>query len=116
MTITLDQLVIFAVRGKNLELAKERIEAGGNINYQDSKHGSALLAAINNKDEGLLQLLIDNGVNLNQDNSHGICPLEIALHHSSSGIVKKLAWCGAQLNKKSRPHWQEKLEACLRDS
>ncbi len=115
MTFTLNQKVIFAVRGKNLELLKERIDAGGDVNYQDPKFGSALTEAINNKNEEQVQLLIDRGVNLNAENSHGVVPLEVALHSSSGDIVRKLAWAGAKLHSRSRPHWKKQLEACLRD-
>ena len=42
MSFTINQKVIFAVRAKNLELLKERISDGGDINYQDPIHSSAL--------------------------------------------------------------------------
>ncbi len=115
MAFTLDQQIIFAVRAGNLELVKERIEAGGDLNYQDSKHGSALVSAINNGDEVILQFLIDNGADVNGENSYGIVPLEIALHHANNNIVRKLSWSGAKLNSRSQPHWKERLEACLND-
>jgi ankyrin repeat protein len=113
MTFTIDQKIIFAVRGKNLDLVKERISEGGDVNHQDPKHGSALIAAINNNDHDMIQYLIDNGANVNAENSHGIVPLEIALHHSSDEVVRKLSWSGAKLKSKTRPHWKERLESCL---
>jgi ankyrin repeat protein len=115
MTFSLDQQVIFAVRARNLDLVKVRIEAGGDINYQDPKHGSALVSAINNEDEAILQFLIESGVNVNAENPHGIVPLEVALHHANNSIVRKLSWSGAKLSSRSRPHWKERLGACLND-
>ena len=115
MAFTINQKVIFAVRGRNLDLLKERISKGGDINYQDPEHGSALITAIKNEDETILQYLLENGVNVNTENSHGIVPLEVALHQSNDDIVKKLSWSGAKLNSRSRPHWKERLEACLKN-
>ena len=115
MVFTINQKVIFAVRGGNLELLKERINDGGDINHQDPTHGSALAAAINNEDEVILQYLIESGVNVNAENSHGIVPLEIALHQSSDWVVRKLSSSGAKLKSRARPHWKKRLLACLKD-
>ncbi|MGB0204288.1 MAG: ankyrin repeat domain-containing protein [Neptuniibacter sp.] len=116
MAFTLDQQIIFAVRARNLELVMERIEAGGDLNYQDSMYGSALVSAINNGDEVILQFLIDSGADVNAENVHGIVPLETALHQANRNIVRKLSWSGAKLKSRSRPHWKELLEACLNDN
>ena len=115
MAFTLDQKIIFAVRARNLELVKERIKAGGDLNHQDSMYGSALVSAINNGDEVILQFLIDSGADVNAENPHGIVPLEIALHHANSNIVRIFSWSGAKLNSRSRPHWKERLDECLND-
>ena len=113
MAFTLNQLTIFAVRARNLDLLKERVDAGGDINYQDPGHGSALVAAINNDDEEIIQCLLDHGVNVNAENGHGIVPLEVALHHSSDNVVRQLSWAGAKLSSRCRPHWKERLKLCL---
>ena len=114
MSSNIDQKLIFAVRGRNLELVKERLAEGGNINHQDPKHGSALIAAINNDDVSLIQYLIENGVDVNAENKYGVVPIEVALHHSTDEVVRLLAWSGARVKSKVRPHWQERLESCLR--
>ena len=113
--INLKPKVIFAVRGGNLELLKKRIEAGGNLNYQDSHYGSALVSAIGNSDAEVLMYLIKNGVEVNAENSHGIVPLEVALHHSNTSFVRLLFYAGAKLSSRSRPYWKKRLEACLSD-
>ncbi|WP_462160143.1 ankyrin repeat domain-containing protein [Pseudoalteromonas sp. GB56] len=112
----MDQKVIFAARGCNLELLKERIACGGNINYQDTKYGSALISAINNSDFPMVLFLIENGADVNAENAYGIVPLEVALQQSTDEIVRILAWSGARLKSRSRPHWRERLELCLRNS
>ncbi len=114
MLLTIHQEVIFAARGKNLELLKQRLSAGGNINYLDDKYGSALSEAINGGDDEIIQYLIDNGANVNLENSNGIVPLELALHHASGDIVRKLSWSGAKIKGRCRPHWKERLESCLK--
>tara|TARA_B100000965_G_scaffold380301_1_gene376742 strand:+ start:1344 stop:1703 length:360 start_codon:yes stop_codon:yes gene_type:complete len=92
---------------------RERIAAGGNLNYQDASHGSALVAAINNNDVTMIQYLIDHGADVNAENTHGIVPIEIALHHATDEVVRLLAWSGAKLHSRSRPHWRKRLEECL---
>jgi len=114
MNITLHQKVIFAVRSNNIELVKERIAEGGDINYQDPKYGSALVTAINNGNEHTLKWLIENGVDVTATNEHGIGALEVALRHPKPAIVKLLAWSGAKLNKKAREYYGQRLEDCLK--
>ena len=113
MSHNIHQEVIFAVRGKNLDLLMERVSAGGDINYQDEKYGSAIAEAINTGNEEILQYLIEQGANLNLESSNGIYPLEIALHHASDDIVRKLSWSGAKISSRCRPHWKERLSLCL---
>lgn len=114
MNFNIHQKVIFAARSGNLELVKERVSEGGDVNYQDPMHGSALVTAIHNYDDTLVEWLIANGADVNLVNEHGIGPLEVALHSNSKpSIVKQLTWSGAKLNKKSRQYYSQRLEACL---
>ena len=115
MPFTINQKVIFAVRAKNLALLKQRLTAGGEINYQDDKYGSALSEAINGGDEGIIRFLVDNGANVNLANSSGIVPLELALHHASDEVVRLLSYSGAKISSRSRPHWKERLKLCIRN-
>ncbi len=110
MELTLDKLLIFAVRNGNLELVKERIEAGADVNYQDPQAGSALGAAIHNDDVSLAQYLLEAGADANLPNEHGTVPLELALHHAGDNMVRKLAWFGGKITSRCRPHWRERLE------
>ncbi len=112
MELTLDKLLIFAVRSGNFELVKKRIEAGANINYQDKQVGSALGAAIHNDDVSLAHYLLEAGADANLPNDHGIVPLELALHHAGDSMVRKLAWFGGKVTSRCRPHWRERLEVC----
>lgn len=116
MSFTLDQKVIFSARAGNLELTKERIDAGGNVNCHDPKHGTALTAAITTDNVEMIEFLIQCGADVNAHNEHGLGPLEVALRNPNQAIVKVLAWSGAKLNKKSRRYYAERLEACLATS
>ena len=113
MSFTIDQLVIFAARSGNLQLLKERVKAGGGINYNDSSHGSALTAAIIAGHIEVLDWLIANGVDVNVQYHDGIGPLEVALRSPEPTVVYRLACAGAKLRKKTRPYYRERLEQCL---
>jgi len=113
MSFTIDQLVIFAARSGNLPLLQERVKAGGNINYIDSYHGSALSVTIIQGHLEVLEWLIANGVDVNVEYHDGIGPLEIALRSPKTPVVYRLACAGAKLRKKTRPYYRERLEKCL---
>ena len=113
MSFTVDQLVIFAARAGNLPLLKERVQAGGNINYVDSKHGSALAEAIRQSNLDLLDWLISNGADVNIQYRDGIGPLEVALRDPVSAVVYRLVYAGAKLRKTTRPYYRTRLEQCL---
>lgn len=115
MSFTIHQEVIFAVRAKNIDLLKQRLSAGGDINYRDESYGSALTEAINRGDEEIIQYLIDNGADVNLENFNSITPLELALNHASDEIVRKLSWSGARISSRCRPHWKERLRLCLKN-
>ncbi len=114
MSFNIHQKVIFAVRSGNLELIKERVESGGDVNYQDDQHGSALVAAIHSGNERVLAWLIENGADVTATNERDIGFLEVALRDPNPVIVRQLAWAGAKLNKKSREYYGQRLEECLK--
>lgn len=113
MSFTIDQLTIFSARSGNLQLLKERVQAGGDINYIDSSHGSALTAAIIKGHLEVLDWLMANGVDVNVEYHDGIGPLEVALRNPESSVVYRLVCVGAKLRKKTRPYYRERLEQCL---
>ena len=115
MSITPDQKVIFAARGGNLELLKERIALGGSVNLYDPVHGSALTAAIVNSHKKIISCLIENGADVNYEHYDGRGPLEVALRHPKPEIVKLIAWSGAKLKKKTREFYGQRLEGCLKN-
>ena len=115
MEFTIDQLAIFAARADNLLLLKERIESGGRIDYHDSEHGSILGEAIRRNNIEILEWLIDKGVDVNIEYLDTIGPLEMALRSPNSAVVYRLVCAGAKLKRKARPHYQKRLEECLKE-
>lgn len=112
---TIDQLVIFAARSGNLELLKSRIGAGGNVNYIDKKHGTALIVAIMSKNIEVLEILLANNANVNVEYRDCIGPLEIALRNPNVEIVYRLVCAGAKLKHTTRPYYRERLTQCLKE-
>ena len=110
---SIHQLTIFAARSGNLELLKERIKAGGDINYLDQKFGSALSEAIRTSKLEIIDYLIKSGVNVNVSYFDDIGPLEIALRNPNIHVVYKLLCAGAKLKKKSRHYYKLRLQECL---
>ena len=115
MPITINQLVIGAARGGDFHLLQERVQAGGDVNYVDPRHGSAIACAIRNCDLPVLDWLIAHGVDVNQEQSPSVGPLEFALHlHADPVIVYRLVCAGAKLKRKTRPYYKERLEQCIK--
>ena len=113
MSFTTDQLIIFAARAGDLDLLKERVEAGGDVNHQDPGHGSALGAAIRKGNLDVLDWLLSNEADPNAEYHDGIGPLEVALRHPVPEVVYRLVCAGAKLRKKTRPQYRERLEECI---
>jgi|RhiMethySRZTD1v2_1073278.scaffolds.fasta_scaffold365782_2 ankyrin repeat protein len=114
MPFSIDQLVIFAARAGNLSLLKERVSAGGNINYVDPYYGSALIQAIRGCHLEALDWLITNGADVNAQYHDGFGPLEIALRCSDPQVVYRLVCAGAKLTQKARSYYRKRLEDCLK--
>ncbi|GIK60429.1 MAG: hypothetical protein HND39_12060 [Ignavibacteriota bacterium] len=110
---SIHQLTIFAARSGNLELLKERIKAGGDINYLDQQFGSALSEAIRTSKLEIIDYLIQNGVDVNASYYDDFGPLEIALRNPEFHIVYKLLCAGARLKKKTRPYYKLRMEECI---
>ena len=114
MAYTLDQLVIFAVRAGDIDVLKERVNAGGRINYIDPIHGNALIEAIQKEKLEIIDYLIENGADVNIKYKDCVGPIEIALRYSMNPlVVQRLSNAGAKLRKKARPFYKERLKQCI---
>ncbi|XP_017770647.1 PREDICTED: E3 ubiquitin-protein ligase MIB2 [Nicrophorus vespilloides] len=83
-----------------LEIAKVLIQAGADVNCQDSDGDTCLhYAAFGNQAE-ILKLLINTGANLNTPNKGGCTALHIAAHKKPAKCVQVLLAAGADPNSK----------------
>lgn len=106
--ITLDQLLIFAVRGGKPDLVRERLEARANPSYFDSRHGAALFVAINRRRVEMIHLLMAYGADIHMTDERGYGALEYALRTGDPAIVTAVLEYGATL-KTHREHWHQAL-------
>lgn len=81
---------------KKIRIMKECIEAGVDINYDNSK---VLAFAVNNNDTKIIKFLIENGISLN----NGTHLLRTACQTNNLEIVKLLLSMGVETNPKENP-------------
>ncbi len=88
--------ILYAVLAGNLDCVKERVEAGGDIDWMDGQRGTALMQAAQRGHRKILEYLIDKGADVNLKNPEGITALDWA---SDPGIADILAKSGAVAGK-----------------
>jgi ankyrin repeat protein len=86
---TIDQLLIFAVRGRKIGLVRERLAAGGDPIYYEAALGSALLTAIRTRQVEIIHLLMRNGADISQTDERGYGALEYALRTGDVGSAPR---------------------------
>jgi ankyrin repeat protein len=111
MSITIDDLVVFAARSSNLSLLKERLSQGGDPSYNDCE---ALRAAAYKGNEEAIEILLQAGANPNGGKA-GFGALEIALRFGGSGASYKLLCAGAKLRRTTRQFYRERLKKVLEE-
>jgi TonB family protein len=105
--------LLFAVSLNSPAFAQALIEAGAKLDTRYSGGATILHAAALNKDPKLLTLLLEAGANPNLTNERGFAPIDILLFSDAAENVRLLASKGAVLDQSS-PHFNRRLEACLR--
>jgi ankyrin repeat protein len=111
---TIHQLLIFAARGGNLDLMRERIAAGADVSYVDVDHGSALFAAIAGHHLSAVEFLIANGADVRMADAHGQGPLEYSLRHGDDNITAALLRASARLKPHALSRFRKLLSEHLR--
>ena len=87
------------VKENDVENAKQRIEAGDNVNMRDYyENRTPIFFAIKNNNAELTQLLINNGANVNVSDEECVMPLNIAINTNNTQIVKMLIDAGVKIN------------------
>lgn len=99
-----DELLYFVLSG-DLNKTEELINAGVNINYQNSPLRTGVLhACLSNKVENveMLALLLQKGADINMQNSEGSTSLKYAVVNNHIASIKLLLENGADMNLKDR--------------
>jgi hypothetical protein len=79
-----------------VELARDLIDRGVDLDAQDDDGFTALMYAANAGNEELVRLLVGAGADVNQSDNAGSTPLMFAAQHGHDRIVKKLLASGAK--------------------
>ncbi len=89
--LELNEQFINAVSENNIDLAKQLIDQGANVNFVDDYwRRFALNFAVKSGNTALVQLLIDRGANVNVSDIHGCTPLFNAAYYGNFEIVQIL--------------------------
>jgi ankyrin repeat protein len=106
---SIDQLLIFACRTGEIQLVKERIEKGADVNYLDERYGSPLLAAVGNNKLQVFDYLLSKGANIKIATQYDIGIVEIAIRYGNVDTLKHILDCGANLVNPGKPNYKKML-------
>ncbi|WP_257296690.1 ankyrin repeat domain-containing protein [Endozoicomonas sp. YOMI1] len=94
-------LLVIALAGRHVELARLLINEGADVNYATKKNGETPLTyAVGNGLIEIVRLLIDKGAYINQAAKDGATPLYIAAEEGNNEIVELLLANDADPKKK----------------
>jgi len=105
--MTIDDLLIFSCRSGNLELIRERVNQGANIDYKDNDGTTPILTAIKNGHFSIVKALIEKGASVSCVDHHGNNPLDYASEFRNKEIAKLLFENGAYVSNKISPQSKE---------
>ena len=111
---TIHQLLIFAARAGNLDLMRERINAGADVSYYDEQHGSALFEAIRGHHLSAVELLLAVGAEVHMADIYGWGALEYSLRAKDGKVTAALLRAGARLKQHALPHFRKALTEHLK--
>ncbi len=95
---TTSPLIAAASRG-DLEMVKALVQGGALVNQRDEKDFTALLRALQKKDEAVAEVLLAQpGINLNAQGSTGVTALMSYVNLRREEVVEKLLSGGADVN------------------
>lgn len=107
---SIHQLLIFAARAGNEPLVSERIAAGGDLNFFDEQHGTALFAAIRQGHRNVVRLLLSKGASPAVCDFLGYGALEYALQFQDDEITELVLNSGVRLQPGSTNSYRVLLE------
>ena len=109
----LDQRLIRAAKDNDVELVRELIAAGGDVNAKDDLEDSAFLYAGAEGFNEVLELSLENGADVESLNRYGGTALIPASEHGYVETVKMLIEAGVPLDHVNNPGWTALQEAVL---
>ncbi|MFC9934077.1 ankyrin repeat domain-containing protein [Glutamicibacter sp. NPDC127525] len=109
----LDQRLIRAAKDNDVELVRELISAGGDVNAKDDLEDSAFLYAGAEGFNEILELTLENGADVKSLNRFGGTALIPASEHGHVETVKMLIEAGVPVDHVNDPGWTAMQEAVL---
>ncbi|MBO7244306.1 MAG: ankyrin repeat domain-containing protein [Alphaproteobacteria bacterium] len=97
--------LMMAVQGQDEKMANVLINAGANLNLQDSYNETALHVAVRYANEPITDLLIKRGANLDIQNNKGWTALMIAIRRANKKLVSALIENGANIHLTDKNGW-----------
>ncbi len=91
-------VTMFAYTKGRKPIAKELIEAGADINRQNSEGDTLLHLAASENDGIMVKLLLDSGAKINMKNTLGKTPLMLALEKKRIAVAEALIKSGADVS------------------
>lgn len=111
-----NEYLLKAVQEDNLELAKNAITAGADVNLRGDEHGrTPLMLAAGNNSVALVQLLIKNGAEVDAKSDYGGTALIRAAFRNSLDVARFLIGHGAEINAKDNDGNTALMGAARRD-
>ncbi|OUM65155.1 hypothetical protein PIROE2DRAFT_41972, partial [Piromyces sp. E2] len=94
--------LVIACKENNVELIKELVEAGANVNISDDNNSDTpLIIMCERENEQMVKYLIEHGAEVNKLNKYGYSALYISCIRENEALVKYLIEKGADLNIKN---------------
>ncbi|MNW47735.1 Ankyrin repeats (3 copies) [compost metagenome] len=109
----LDQWLIRAAKGNDVELVRDLIAAGGDVNAKDDLEDSTFLYAGAEGFNEVLELALEDGADVESLNRYGGTALIPASEHGYVETVKMLIEAGVPLDHVNNPGWTALQEAVL---
>jgi ankyrin repeat protein len=109
----LDQRLIRAAKANDVDLVRELIQAGGNVNAKDAIQDSAFLYAGAEGFDEVLRLTLANGADVKSTNRFGGTALIPASEHGHVETVRILIAAGVPVNHVNNLGWTAMQEAIL---
>ncbi|GER28458.1 protein kinase [Striga asiatica] len=88
--------LMYLVNAGDSDGIKELLASGGDVNFRDIDHRTALHVAACQGYDDVAQLLLDHGAEVDSRDRWGSTPLADALHYKNHGVIKLLEKYGAK--------------------